>query len=49
VGRDPPPLGGGAQHTFLQIKIKTALHQLEKQQKIKIYKKLLMSTGFNYH
>jgi hypothetical protein len=46
------PRGGeglerGAQHTFLQIKIKTALNQLEKMQKIKIHtEKLLMSTGF---
>jgi hypothetical protein len=32
VGRDPQGGGleRGAQHTFLQIKIKTALNQLEK-------------------
>jgi hypothetical protein len=48
VGREG--LERGAQHTFLQIKIKTALNQFEKLQKIKIHiKKLLMSTGFNYH
>jgi hypothetical protein len=45
-GARPPK---GAQLTFLQIKIKTALNQLEKVQKIKIHiEKLLMSTGFNY-
>jgi hypothetical protein len=40
----------GPQHTFLQIEIKTALNQLEKQQKIKLQiEKPLMSTGYNYH
>jgi hypothetical protein len=40
----------GAQHTVLQIQIKTALNQLEKSQKIKIHiENVLMSTGFNYH
>jgi hypothetical protein len=48
VGRDE--LERGAQHTFLQIKIKTALNQLEKLQKIKLHiEKRLMSTGFYYH
>jgi hypothetical protein len=54
VGRDPQGgregLERGAQHTFLQKKIKTALNKLQKQQKIKIHiEKPLMSTGFNYH
>jgi hypothetical protein len=47
VGREG--LERGAQLTFLQVKIKTALNQLEKLQKIKIHIEKLLSTDFNYH